>query len=153
MLVTLVVTNLCDSQAEWCGAKSSARGEEEAVMRTNTGWRVALLVCCLWATTSRAEWGFDSRYERDYNIFAPTQRYVPDNPLNPLNAYDPDNPFNPVNRYDPGNPLNPINRYNPNNPFNPVNQYHPDNPLNPVNQYNLDVPFAPLNGGKPSRKW
>lgn len=76
----------------------------------------------MWPITSHAEMGFDPRYERDYNIFTPAQRYAPDNPLNPANAYDPDSPFNPANKYDPGNPLN------------------------PANQYNFDVPFAPLDG-------
>lgn len=103
-------------------------------------------------TATWAAMGFDERYERDYNIFAPTSRYTPDNPLNPVNKYDPDSAFNPVNRYEPGNPANPINQYNPNNPFNPVNRYHPDNPLNPVNKYNPDVPFGPLDGiVRPSR--
>jgi hypothetical protein len=99
-----------------------------------------------------AAMGFDSKYERDYNIFNPATQYQPDNPLNPANAYDPNSAFNPVNRYDPGNPENPVNRYNPNNPFNPVNQYHPDNPLNPANKYDSDVPFAPLDGGSGTRK-
>lgn len=100
------------------------------------------------ATATWAAMGFDERYERDYNIYAPTSRYEPDNPLNPVNKYDPDSAFNPVNRYDPGNPANSINQYNPNNPFNPVNQNHPDNPLNPLNKYNQDVPFGPLDGGR-----
>jgi hypothetical protein len=106
---------------------------------------------CLWATAGHADIGFDERYERDYNIVTPTNRYAPDNPLNPVNVYDPTNPFNPINGYDPGNPANPINQYSPNNPFNPVNQYHPENPLNPANQYNLNVPFAPLDGPSGSR--
>lgn len=105
------------------------------------------MMLCIGATTSHAEMGFDSKYERDYNIFNPAAQYQPDNPLNPANAYDPSSASNPVNRYDPDNPENPVNRYNPNNPFNPVNQYHPDNPLNPANKYNSDVPFAPLDGG------
>jgi hypothetical protein len=99
------------------------------------------------ATAGKAEMGFDPRYERDYNIFTPTQRYAPDNPLNPANAYHPDSAFNPANRYDPGNPLNPANQYSPSNPFNPANRYHPENPLNPANQFNPNVPFAPLDGG------
>ena len=98
-------------------------------------------------TVSWAAMGFDERYERHYNIYAPTNQYAPDNPLNPVNKYDPDNAFNPINRSDPGNPANPINQYNPNNPFNPINQHHPGNPLNPINQYNFSVPFAPLDGG------
>lgn len=39
------------------------------------------------ATASWAEMGFDERYERDYNIYAPTSRYEPDNPLNPVNVF------------------------------------------------------------------
>jgi len=97
-------------------------------------------------TRAWAEMGFDPKYERDYNIFNPADRYQPDNPLNPANAYEPDNPFNPVNRYDPGNPANPINQFNPNNPFNPINQFRPDNPLNPIKRYDPNVPFAPLHG-------
>jgi hypothetical protein len=60
-------------------------------------------------TTAYADMGFDPRYEREYNIFNPVNKYQPDNPLNPVNTYDPDNAFNPVNQYDPGNPLNPVN--------------------------------------------
>ncbi len=92
-----------------------------------------------------AETGFDEKYERDYNIFNPANRYAQDNPLNPAQAYAPDNPFNPSNQFDPGNPVNPTNRYAPNNPFNPANQYNPDNPLNPANGYNPATPFLPLN--------
>ncbi len=40
-------------------------------------------------TDSLADMGFDERYERDYNIYTPTNRYEPDNPLNPVNTYDP----------------------------------------------------------------
>jgi len=102
---------------------------------------VMMLFMC--ATTSRAGTGFDDKYERDYNIFTPTNRYAPDNPLNPANASAPNSPFSPINRYDPDNPANPANQYRPNNPFNPANRYHPENPFNPANQYN-NVPFAPL---------
>lgn len=125
---------------------------EEATMRP----RVLLIMMLLtWATTSHADLGFDERYERDYNIFTPVNKYAPDNPLNPVNKYDPNSPFNPINQYDPGNPANPINQYNPNNPFNPVNQYHPDNPLNPVNKYDSGVPFGPLDGrnGRRTGAW
>jgi hypothetical protein len=116
--------------------------------------RVLLIMMLTWTTTSRADMWFDERYERDYNIFTPANRYAPDNPLNLVNKFDPDSPFNPVNRYDPDNPANPINKYNPNNPFNPVNQYHPDNPLSLSNQYNFNVPFAPLDRstGRESRR-
>jgi hypothetical protein len=91
-----------------------------------------------------AEPGFDSRYERDYNIFNPANVYAPDNPLNPANAYNPNSFKNPANIYDPGNPANPANIYQPDNPFNPANRFRPDNPLNPANQYNPSTPFAPL---------
>lgn len=103
------------------------------------------------AATGWAETGFDSRYERDYNIFNPVTQYQTDNPLNPVNKYDSDSVFNPVNRYDLGNPANPVNKHSPNNPFNPVNRYHSDNPLNPANTYNPGVPFAPLDGGSGTR--
>jgi hypothetical protein len=121
----------------------TTNSDREAVMRMLIGMGIMLF----WAAVSYAESGFDQRYERDYNIFNPINRYEPDNPLNPVNKFDPDNTFNPVNRYDPGNPTNPINQYNPNNPFNSINRYHPDNPLNPVNKHNPSVPFAPLDGG------
>ena len=87
---------------------------------------------------------FAQRYRRDYNIYSPSNRDLPSNPLGGVNRYDPSNPFNPVNRDDPSNPLNPINRFNADNPFNPANEYDPANPLNPVNRYNLRVPFEPL---------
>jgi len=69
-----------------------------------------------------ADPGFDEKYERDYNIFNPANRYDPGNPVNPANQYSPDNPFNPANQYNPQNPLNPANRYNPNTPFEPLNR-------------------------------
>jgi hypothetical protein len=43
------------------------------------GWLLSLF---FFATPALAEPGFDERYERDYNIFNPASRYVPDNPLN-----------------------------------------------------------------------
>lgn len=94
---------------------------------------------------TRAQMGFDEKYERDYNIFNPINRYRSDNPFNPINSVDPKNPFNPINGVDPGNPANPLNRINPNNPLNPLNQVNPENPLNPINRYNPDTPFKPLN--------
>ena len=75
----------------------------------NTAMRI-LLIVFLGAGSAGAETGFDSKYERDYNIFNPATQYQADNPLNPVNKYDPDSAFNPVNRYDPGNPANPINQ-------------------------------------------
>ena len=86
-------------------------------------WVVFLLLLPLLfsVTPALAEPSFDEKYERDYNI------------------------FNPANRFDPGNPVNPANRFSPNNPFNPANQYNPENPLNPANRYNPTTPFAPLN--------
>ena len=55
---------------------------------------------CMWITPSYAETGFDSRYERDYNIFNPAMQYQPNNPLNPTNAYDPNSAFNRTARRD-----------------------------------------------------
>ena len=96
------------------------------------------------AVSANGETGFDPKYERDYNIFNPVNKYAPDNPLNPANQFAPNNPFNPVNRFDPNNPANPVNKFNPNNPFNPANQYNPQNPLTPANEYNPRTPFEPL---------
>ena len=96
------------------------------------------------ASVAHSESGFDSRYERDYNIFNPTNKYASDNPLNPTNRFDPKNPFNPVNQFDPNNPVNPVNKFNSNNPYNPSNQYNPKNPLNPANEFNTQTPFEPL---------
>jgi hypothetical protein len=59
-------------------------------------------------TTAWAEFGFDEKYERDYNIFSPITQVLPDNPLNPINSVDPKNPFNPINSVDPGNPANSV---------------------------------------------
>ncbi len=126
------------------GGGKQGDGGKEAAMRHATLIVTILLWC---AASAWAEMGFDPKYERDYNIFNPMNRYAPDNPLNPANAYALDNPFNPVNRFDPGNPANPLNQYNPNNPFNPANRFHPENPLNPANQLNPAVPFSPLDGG------
>lgn len=122
---------------------------KEAAMRDRM---LIVMMLLMWVATSEAEMGFDPRYERDYNIFNPADRYQADNPLNPANAYDPDSAFNPVNRYDPGNPANPVNKYTPNNPFNPANRYHPENPLNPANKYDPGVLFAPLDGGSGAGK-
>lgn len=121
--------------------------DHKAMRRTMTLRPLILSMLLAGIGPAEAETGFSERYERDYNIFNPINRYQPDNPLNPAQAYSPDNPFNPVNRYDPGNPANPINRFNPDNPFNPINRYDPANPLNPINQYNSVVPFVPLDGG------
>ena len=73
----------------------------------NTAMRI-LLIVFLGAGSAGAETGFDSRYERDYNIF------------NPATQYQTDNPFNQVNQYHPDNPLNPANKYNPDVPFAPL---------------------------------
>jgi len=103
-----------------------------------------LVILLAIAVSANGETGFDPKYERDYNIFNPTNKYRPDNPLNPSQAYAPDNPFNPVNRFDPNNPANRVNKFNPNNPFNPTNQYNPNNSLNPANRFNPQTPFEPL---------
>jgi hypothetical protein len=64
-----------------------------------------LLLVMLFATavSANGELGFAPKYERDYNIFNPANKYAPDNPLNPAKQFDPNNPFNPVNRFDPNN--------------------------------------------------
>ncbi len=67
-------------------------------------------IILFWSVPVLAEPGFDDKYQRDYNIFNPINKYRSDNPLNPVNEYDSDNPYNPVNRYDSDNPVNPINR-------------------------------------------
>ena len=48
------------------------------------------------ATPASAEFGFDEKYERDYNIFNPLNQYRPDNPLNPINRHNPNTPFQPL---------------------------------------------------------
>ena len=73
-------------------------------------WLLVLVVVLLTHALSFAEQGFDPKYERNYNIFTPTNQFRPDNPLNPVQPYAPNNPFNPINRFDPGNPANPINQ-------------------------------------------
>jgi hypothetical protein len=47
-------------------------------------------------TPALADPRFDEKYERDYNIFNPASKYVPDTLLNPAQAYASDNPFNPA---------------------------------------------------------
>ena len=47
-------------------------------------------------STGQSEPGFDEKYQRDYNIFAPVNQHRPDNPLNPITSVDPNNPFNPA---------------------------------------------------------
>ena len=56
-------------------------------------WMIWLLGLLLVSPPASADPGFDSKYERDYNIFNPLNQYRPDNPLNPINAYDPKNPL------------------------------------------------------------
>ena len=62
-----------------------------------------LLLIVLSTAHASAEPGFSQKYERDYNIFTPTNQFRPDNPLNPAQAYAPNNPFNPQ-RGRPGGP-------------------------------------------------
>ena len=83
-------------------------------------WLLVLITLLLIVTPSVAEQGFDTKYERDYNFFNPTNRYQPDNPLNPAQTYAPNNPFNLSNQHNPDNPLNPANRYNPDTPIQPL---------------------------------
>ena len=70
--------------------------------------------------SANGETGFDPKYERNDNIFNPTNQFRPDNPLNPVNQFVPNNPFNPTNEYNPINPLNPTDRFNPQTPFEPL---------------------------------
>ena len=116
---------------------ATAWNEDESRSRlVNVQSRLTMIIAWLLLivlSTASAEPGFSQKYERDYNIFTPTNQFRPDNPLNPAQAYAPNNPFNPMNRFDPGNPANPLNRFNSNNPFNPINECNPTNPLNPTN--------------------
>jgi len=64
-------------------------------------WMVWLLGCFLFPAPALADSGFSKKYERDYNIFNPLDRYRPDNPLNPINSIDPNNPLDPINRDNP----------------------------------------------------
>ena len=57
-----------------------------------------IILVLTWATTSDADRGFDPRYERAYNIYVPSSRYEPDNPVNPVNKYNLDVPFAPLDR-------------------------------------------------------
>lgn len=50
------------------------------------------------AAATWAAMGFDERYGRDYNIYAPTSRYEPANPLNPVNKYNTNVAFAPMDR-------------------------------------------------------
>lgn len=52
-------------------------------------WVVFLLLLPLLfsVTPAFAEQEFDPKYECDYNIFNPANRYVMDNPLNPAQTY------------------------------------------------------------------
>ncbi|HDL84889.1 MAG TPA: hypothetical protein ENH11_00900 [Candidatus Acetothermia bacterium] len=63
-------------------------------------WIIGILAAIMmfWSAPVLAERGFDERYQRDYNIFNPINKYRSDNPLNPINEYDSDNPYNPINR-------------------------------------------------------
>ena len=48
-------------------------------------WMIWLLGLFLFATPASTEPGFSEKYERDYNIFNPANRYATDNPFNPSN--------------------------------------------------------------------
>jgi hypothetical protein len=61
-------------------------------------WLLVLLLVSVSAIPVSAEFGFDEKYERDYNIFNPANKYAPDNPLNPANRYNPSTPFAPLNK-------------------------------------------------------
>lgn len=75
-------------------------------------WVVVLLLLPLFlsVTPTFADPGFAEKYERDYNIFNPANKYAPDNPLNPAQKYAPDNAFNPANQYNPSTPFARLNR-------------------------------------------
>ena len=65
-------------------------------------WMVWLFSFFLFASPALAEPGFDEKYERDYNIFNPANRYATDNPLNPANRYDLGTPVNSADQYNHG---------------------------------------------------
>ena len=73
-------------------------------------WMVWLLSLFLLTAPASADSGFDEKYEREYNIFNPANRYAPDNPLNPAQKYAPDNAFYSANQYNPSTPFAPLNR-------------------------------------------
>ena len=91
-------------------------------------WMVWLLGFFLFAVPAIAEPGFDQKYERDYNIFNPSNQYRPDTPLNPAQTYALANPHNPSNRHDP---VKPVTRTKPKNPRNALNPPEPHTPNNP----------------------
>lgn len=93
----------------------------------------SLLLIVLCAAPASAGPGFSEKYERDYNIFTPTNQFRFDNPLSPAQAYSPNNPFSPMNRFDAGNPANPLNRFSSNNPFHP-SEHNPRRPVNPTSE-------------------
>lgn len=49
----------------------------------------ATVIVLAWSTVGSADQGFGEKYERDYNIFNPTNQYLLDNPLNPANQFNP----------------------------------------------------------------
>ena len=57
-------------------------------------WPVWLLGLLLIAVPASAEFGFDKKYQRDYNIFHPFSKLRLNNPLNLFSSIDPNNPFN-----------------------------------------------------------
>ena len=61
-------------------------------------WMVWLLGFFLFATDASAEFGFDEKYERDYNIFNPANQCKPDNALNSASRYNPSTLFAPLDR-------------------------------------------------------
>ena len=70
-------------------------------------WMLWFVGFLLVATPASAEFGFDEKYERDYNIFNPINQYRPDNLVNPMNSFDPKNPFNEMNTFVPAIRLTP----------------------------------------------
>jgi len=72
-----------------------------------------LLILLAISESAYGEPGFDPKYERNDNIFNPTNQFRPDNPLNPADRFNLNNPFNPVNQFVPNNPFNPTNDTTP----------------------------------------
>ena len=137
----------------WLGAVCDERGPRKFWKATKEPWYDAsmnaiatilspLIVLAI-AVSAITEPGFDPKYERDYNILNPANKYRPDNPLKPADRFDPNDPLYPVNPIGPKNPANPVNKFNPNDPLYPANPNKPNNPLNPTNRFNPQTPFKP----------
>ncbi|MGH9549163.1 MAG: hypothetical protein ACRD3W_07310, partial [Terriglobales bacterium] len=62
----------------------TGKGVRQDLVRTHM-WVICLFSFLLLADPASAEFDFDEKYHRDYNIFNPIDQYRPDNPLNPIN--------------------------------------------------------------------